>query len=267
MTSLSGRLNGPVAQLLRRGEVHLAVQVLRARRLRSLHRDTPDTLELHIRGGNALLASRTLAIDLLTFEKVYASDVFPADCRSRVVLDVGAHKGYFGLWALAHGASGVLSYEPQSQNYTYLERTRDENSRKKDWFTFRAAVGRQVGTARLYVSQESWAHSMYSDLAGSTDFEEVEMTSLSDVLSFAADRWPGSRVVMKVNVEGAAADVFLSASAHEYASVESVHFDQEPGSPYDTGELINFLASAGLDKVTVQQGRYYLVQRTAPRAA
>ena len=46
----------------------------------------------------------------------------PTDYAGAVVLDLGAHKGYFGAYALARGARLVISFEPETANLELLER-------------------------------------------------------------------------------------------------------------------------------------------------
>ena len=47
---------------------------------------------------------------------------YAGDYRGAFVVDVGAHKGYYGAYALAHGARWVVSYEPETANFALLER-------------------------------------------------------------------------------------------------------------------------------------------------
>ena len=46
---------------------------------------------------------------------------YKGDYRDAFVLDLGAHKGYYGAYAFRHGARTVVSYEPESTNASYLE--------------------------------------------------------------------------------------------------------------------------------------------------
>src|SRR4051794_34727135 len=58
----------------------------------------------------------TMAIDVVTLDYVVRRVLFDASSAGRVVVDIGAHKGYFGTIALLDGASAVYSYEPEPMN-------------------------------------------------------------------------------------------------------------------------------------------------------
>ena len=68
------------------------------------------------------MGRRSAYVDVLTVLDVWNVEMFPAECRGRIVLDVGAHKGYFGAWALSQGAALVVSCEPERSNFARLSR-------------------------------------------------------------------------------------------------------------------------------------------------
>jgi len=61
-------------------------------------------------------------IDWETLKWVLVDEAYPTDYAGAVVLDIGAHKGYFGAFALERGARTVISFEPESRNFELLER-------------------------------------------------------------------------------------------------------------------------------------------------
>jgi predicted RNA methylase len=105
-------------------------------------------------GGPVYLGRDSYYIDAMVLDQVWNEHIFRASCRDHVVVDLGAHKGYFGAWALKHGASYVISCEPQSDNFAVLEQTRSENTRSDDWEVMRIAVGANPGEVSLFVSPE-----------------------------------------------------------------------------------------------------------------
>ena len=60
-------------------------------------------------------------IDWKSLAFVAVDDAYAGDYEGAVVVDVGAHKGYYGAYALLHGARAVVSYEPESANFALLE--------------------------------------------------------------------------------------------------------------------------------------------------
>jgi FkbM family methyltransferase len=220
-------------------------------------------LRLMLSSGPVYLGGDSLYIDALVFDYLWHEGVFNVSCQDRVVLDLGAHKGYFGAWALNHGASFVISCEPESSNYHVLERTRSENVRSGDWEVMRIAVGATAGEVSLFLSPESWAHSIYADMIDAVSVERVAMVTLETLLDRAAEKRPGKSVVVKANVEGSAGPILMAATADSLASVAEVHLDYEQGSPYAIDEVFRHLAAAGLDEVhNVVEGKKWTVSRS-----
>jgi FkbM family methyltransferase len=247
-----------------RGELPLSVRLkLLALAPRLLvGRARSDDLRLQLPGGPAYLGRESLYVDSWTLSYLWNECVYEATCRDRVVLDLGGHKGYFGVWALKNGASYVLSCEPQSDNFRLLERARAENARANDWDVLRIAVGAEAGEVSLFVSPESWAHSIHAEMVDAVSVEKVEMVTLASLLETAKQKRPGTPVVIKVNVEGSAGVILTAASVSELESVVEVHLDHEPDSPYDLGELLGHLKAAGLDEVREVGDRLRVILRS-----
>lgn len=233
-------------------------------------------------GGPVYLSRDSLYIDALVLDYLWNGHVFGASCQDRVVLDLGAHKGYFGAWALKQGASFVISCEPESDNFRVLERIRSGNARSDDWEAMCVAVGAHAGEVSLFVSPESWAHSIYEELvdaasqtrsapwrdyleAGGVEHsvETVPMITLATVLDRAFENRPGQPVVIKANVEGAAGPILMAATAAELAPVVEVHVDYEAGSPYEIAELLDHLAAAGLGEALKVDEKRWVISRAA----
>jgi FkbM family methyltransferase len=242
--------------------LHVRAQLLIHAPRMLTRRSRSADLRLVLPGGPVFLGYKTSYIDALVLDYLWNAHVFGASCEDRVVLDLGAHKGYFGAWALKHGASLVISCEPESTNFEVLEKTRAENDRSRDWEVERIAVGASAGQVSLYVSEESWAHSLYEEMVNATSVETVPMVTLASLMKRAGQARPGKPVVIKVNVEGAAGPILMAASPDELSSVVEIHIDYEPGSPYEINDLLDHLALAGLDKVNVISDKKWMVSRT-----
>lgn len=212
-------------------------------------------------GGRLFVGRQSSLIDITTIVDVWEGAMFPARCAGRVVVDVGAHKGYFSSWALSHGATAVLSYEPQSENVTALQLGHDSHDAASSWLVQAAAVGAESGRATLYLSGESWGHSLHRHMADTVRSEQVDVVTLESALSRADALRPGAEVVLKLNVEGAAGDILFAAPPEALTSVVEVHLDHEPGSPHSADSILQHLADAGLSDVQVHLGRLYRITR------
>lgn len=219
-------------------------------------------VSMRVPGGRVFLSPSSFYVDIMTLEYLWRERAFPADVRGSVVVDAGAHKGYYGAWALAHGAAFVYSFEPHSGNFSSLQRARTSNAAGERWTERRQALGESSGRAALYVSDESWAHSIQPGMVDSAIEETVEVVTLSTVLAEIRKRHPGLPVVLKVNVEGSAGVILLPVEIHEFADVVEVQFDHEPGSPYDLNRLLDHLAAAGLHQTESARPKIFRFART-----
>jgi len=64
--------------------------------------------------GRVYLSHADYGVDRASFAFAVTEATYATDYGGATVLDVGAHKGYFGAYAVAHGATSVVAYEPES---------------------------------------------------------------------------------------------------------------------------------------------------------
>ena len=97
------------------------------------------------------------AVDWETLKTIVVNGRYRLDYSGAVVLDIGSHKGYFGAYALERGARVVISFEPESSSFHYLERLAAPYvARGVDWRLRSEAVGASAGEAALHVMAASW---------------------------------------------------------------------------------------------------------------
>jgi FkbM family methyltransferase len=132
---------------------------------------------------------------------------YPSDFGGCVVVDLGAHKGYFGLSAVLGGAREVISYEPAAANFALLERTARPFPR---WTVHRAAVSTTSGRGVLTLSEESWTHSL-RNVADPVGSEEVTLVGIGEVIR--------ERACVKVDIEGLERAVLESG---DWSTVDAV---------------------------------------------
>lgn len=129
------------------------------------------------------------------------------------VIDVGANIGYFSLLAarLVGEKGKVYSFEPEPLNYNFLCKNIELNN-YKNITAYQKAVSNKVGTVKLYIANETGAHTLreYHDTSYFTDknfgkFVEVESIILDDFFIDKHDKID----VIKMDVEGSEMLVFL----------------------------------------------------------
>ena len=120
-----------------------------------------------------------------------------------VVVDIGAHVGYFSLLAAEMvGSPGtVYAFEPEPNNHALLKKNIELNS-YSNIQAIQKAVSNKCGSTQLFLSAlDSGSHSIYDAAArGVTGNSLVNTTTLDAFLE--GEGWPNVDLV-KIDVEGA----------------------------------------------------------------
>ncbi|MFP6887159.1 MAG: FkbM family methyltransferase, partial [Opitutales bacterium] len=125
--------------------------------------------------------------------------------RGMVVLDIGAHAGYYSLLSARQaGSTGkVYAFEPEPSNHGLLVRNIEGNG-YQNIVTVNKAVTNKVGTSTLFVtSLDNGSHSLYQHGLPEDGRIEVETTTVDAFLELQG--WPSVGLV-KLDVEGAESD-------------------------------------------------------------
>ncbi|MGQ9598713.1 MAG: FkbM family methyltransferase [Anaerolineae bacterium] len=203
--------------------------------------------QVHLPYGQVYFAATSLTFDQRAFDEIFIERCYRTDYQDTTVIDVGAHKGYYGAYALLHGASAVLSYEPEKHNFAFLQRCADSfNCHGSKWHIFKSAVGSCARESTLHISDQSWAHTLLAfPNTQATNTEQVLVMPMSHLLEQARPL-PGHRLVVKVDAEGAECDIILGTSADAWRVVDEMFVEMHAFAPCSLQEVIDHLESAGL---------------------
>jgi FkbM family methyltransferase len=210
-----------------------------------------------------LLGKQSLDIDVETMRGVLAGEYFDSEFADRVVVDGGAHKGYYAVRALERGAEAVYSYEPELSNYQALNLTRDMSPRRQRWSIERIALSDTEGHALLNVTASSWAHSLLVPTGPAISTQEVETRRLSSILDHVRDSHPSRPLIVKLNIEGAAGTVLLATRPSDWEQVVELWCEFEANDPCSRTQIEEHLSAADFTPVeTVGQtlARYHRAQ-------
>ncbi len=185
------------------------------------------------------------AADTTTLVSIFVKKYLDADYRDATVIDIGAHKGYFSAFALTRGARRVLSYEPDRDNFAYLDRSRATCD--LDWHAHRAAVGAATRTAALAIDRSSTSHSLVQAEA-QVRLDPVDVVPLSAVIEEAL-RAGGRRLIVKVNAEGSECEIVLATPIETWQAVSEAFVQVHSFAPCTRDEIVTHLARAGLEVV------------------
>jgi FkbM family methyltransferase len=119
-----------------------------------------------------------------------------------VVIDAGAHVGYFALLAARIvGPSGrVFAFEPVPRNYDLLVRNIQLNG-YRNIVPVQKAISSKVGSARFFIHPDTVGHSLFPETSKMSQRAiNVEVTTLDRFLE--GEGWPPVHLV-KMDIEGA----------------------------------------------------------------
>jgi FkbM family methyltransferase len=178
-------------------------------------------------------------VDWRAFVEVLAEQPYRADYTGAAVVDVGAHKGYFGAFALERGARQVLSVEPESTNFAALARAAEPLA--PSWLVRNAAVAEASGTGTLRLAPTSWAHSL-APIPDAVGEQPVQLVTLAELLDeLAVD---GARTIVKVDAEGGECEIVRDADTLGRIDVLLVEWHSETAS-CTAEELVRRVTQAG----------------------
>ena len=201
--------------------------------------------------GEVFLSQHDYGVDWESLKFVVADNAYRTDHAGAVVLDVGAHKGYYGAYAIERGARAIFSFEPESANVELLERAAATyRARGAAWDVRRVAVGAEKGDAELHVMGGSWGHALHPPekfAQYEVGTQRVPVAAMADVLAEAGFLVPdGAPLVVKINVEGEECAIVLETPARSWERVTELFVETHPWAACTAADLAEHLAPAGL---------------------
>jgi hypothetical protein len=97
----------------------------------------------------------------------------------------------------------------------------------------------------------SWGHALAPPDAFAeheVGVQQVDVAALADVLEDGAALYPGSRLVVKMNIEGAECSAILGSPSRIWADVSEVFVETHPWATCDASALGAHLEAGGLSR-------------------
>lgn len=224
------------------------LDTLRVLSLRGEKRNTLYPIRLPV--GELFVDGEDAAVDFQVLAQVFLDEVYrELQFQGRVVIDVGAHKGYFAAYALMRGAKCIFSYEPEGKNFTCLTRFAEgAGLLGKAMHVFRAAVSDSDGEVILHVSSESWRHTILPGQERSSgETLPVPSCSLCGILDEMRREIFERELIVKIDAEGAECPLLLNTPARCFASVKEVMFEHHSFAGCDLRLIHDRLQSLGFE--------------------
>lgn len=226
-----------------------------------------DAYYLRLGKARVPLSHADYGVDWETMRTIVVDQAYETDYDRAVVVDVGAHKGCFGAFALERGAREVVSYEPEEVNFGYLSACAAScGDPTKQWRVRRAAVGGTAGTANLHVMGASWGHALAPSVAAGDDevgLQHVPVVSMKDVLAEASAAAGPDPLLVKVNAEGAECSIVLETPLAAWERVTELLVEVHSWAPCTAEDIAAYVSRAGLESVV--GGNVHWVHRLSRR--
>ncbi len=179
--------------------------------------------------------------DWYVFEEIFIRRIYERlRFEHASVLDLGAHKGYFAVFALSHGAAEVVSFEPESANFRRLAAAAEDVS---GWTARQEAIAGESGTGSLKL-KDAWSHALVTGEAGE-DAVAVPVVALAAVL----DKHATERQVVKMDIEGAECEALATTPSNLLARIDELVVEAHADASCAPSRIVAMAEAAGLTAV------------------
>ena len=203
---------------------------------------------LHLGAGHVFISGGADRTDRAVIREVFELGLYLTAYRDAIVVDIGAHKGYFGAYALLKGARRVVSYEPASQNFSRLEQSAASfRGSGRRWDVHRAAVTADGRPVELRLSPESWAHRIVPAAgAVASRAEAIDSVAFADVIASVREETPSGRLIVKVDAEGSECEIVLQTPESVWSLVDELFVETHEFASCSGSDLEDQLGAFGL---------------------
>lgn len=193
------------------------------------------------------------------FQKRAYADYFPFYTDATVV-DIGAHYGYFSLFALKNlgPRAQVIAVEPSSQNHRILAQNMAANQREHfgRFTALNMAISGKVGEVELLLSRgenHSIVEKMYKASTASVDTEKVPSITLEVLFQQQALQ---KIDFLKLDCEGAEYTILYNTDKSVLKNIKtfSLEFHDTKQKEHTGLALAKYLKTYGFDLVKFQHG-------------
>jgi FkbM family methyltransferase len=199
----------------------------------------------------AILTEKDYNTDRSVFYAIFGKEDYKTNYRQSQVFDLGAHKGYYTLYALLEGASKVYSYEPEEFNFDILRENIELNKLSEKVVLYKCAVDSESGMKDFYVSSAGWSHSLFRrcDTTIVKRFK-VRTQSINDVLASMDNK---GKTIVKVDIEGKECDVIYSIDDALMQRISEFFIECHPFAPCSKEEMIEYLRGKQFKLVSISR--------------
>lgn len=182
-------------------------------------------------------------------EKAYSPKEFESVKPSiETVVDIGAHIGFFSLYASTF-AKRVISVEPTQSNGQLLKKNIELNNKQNVDFVNKA-VGGKEGEQKMYINTSAYhtgLHSFYKEIATEEQGAAVTETTVPVITleSLLTSKNIEAVDLLKMDCEGAEYDILFNAPDSVLKRIKRMTISFHNAGQYTVKDLEKFLTEKG----------------------
>jgi len=190
------------------------------------------------------------------FEEREYADHFPF-YKKVTVVDIGAHYGYFSIFAAKNTApdSTIYSIEPSQQNFNTLKKNLSDCN-IQNVIPFQMAIGGENGTLDLFTGR-SINHSLIENYALLGKEKKTQKVEVKTLENFIIENKIEHIDFLKMDCEGAEYAILFNTphSVFDKVSVISMEFHDMKNEKFTADEILKILEDSGFEIVKFEYGR------------
>jgi len=156
-----------------------------------------------------------------------------------IVVDVGAHVGYFALWATASNPKvKIYALEPIKENFDLLKKNITEN-KFKNIKAENVALNKETGAVNIFLSEDSHNHSL---LPISESSVKVKAVSFAD---FVKKNKIKKISLLKMDIEGGEYEIFQNSIGEIAGKTENIFLEYHQTESKNFKVIENILRENG----------------------
>jgi FkbM family methyltransferase len=161
---------------------------------------------------------------------------------SGAIIDVGAHAGFFSIYAAALNPNAkVYALEPETNNFSALNDNIRLNPDFKKIKLFQTALSSKTGTEKLYLSVDSHNHSLIKTSYNNQEIP-VKTINLSD---FCRQQKIPKISLLKMDIEGGEYEIIKNLATTEFNLIDYIFLEAHKTESNSYQDLEKILRPAG----------------------
>ncbi len=137
--------------------------------------------------------------------------------NASTIVDVGAHKGFFALYARSLNLNAaIFCVEPEEANFAALNENLNNNV-IKNVISVQAAITNKTGFSNLTVTEDSHNHYLSTELTENT--QTVKVFTFGD---FCKEYKIDEVSLLKMDIEGGEYDLFLGLGLDDFKKIKNI---------------------------------------------